>query len=59
MPSATLTSSVTDHTDTRPWSSRFCAYLARLVVEHRLREDEAHVLAGELAYTFAKKAYRL
>jgi len=59
VPSATLTSSVTDHTDTRPWRSRFCVYLARLVVEHRLREDEAHELAGELAYTLAKKTYRL
>lgn len=36
-----------------------CAFLARLVAEHRLREDEAHELAGELAYTLAKKAYRL
>ncbi len=36
-----------------------CAYLARLVAEHRLREDEAHELALELAYTLAKKAYRL
>jgi glucuronate isomerase len=33
-----------------------CAYLARLVAEHRLGEDEAH---EELAYTLAKKAYRL
>jgi glucuronate isomerase len=36
-----------------------CAFLARLVGEHRLREDEAHELARELAYTLAKKAYRL
>ncbi len=36
-----------------------CAFLARLVSEHRLREDEAHGLAHELAYTLAKKAYRL
>jgi glucuronate isomerase len=36
-----------------------CAFLARLVSEHRLREDEAHELAQELAYTLAKKAYRL
>ncbi len=36
-----------------------CAFLARLVSEHRLREDEAHELAKELAYTLAKKAYRL
>jgi glucuronate isomerase len=36
-----------------------CAFLARLVAEHRLGEDEAHELAHELAYTLAKKAYRL
>ncbi|WP_119268902.1 glucuronate isomerase [Taklimakanibacter deserti] len=36
-----------------------CAFLARLVSEHRLREDEAHELAQELAYTLAKRAYRL
>jgi glucuronate isomerase len=36
-----------------------CAFLARLVTEHRLGEDEAFELAGELAYTLAKKAYRL
>ena len=36
-----------------------CAFLARLVAEHRLREDEAYELATELAYTLAKKAYRL
>ncbi|PBC06321.1 glucuronate isomerase [Mesorhizobium sp. WSM3860] len=36
-----------------------CAFLARLVAEHRLREDEAHELASELTYALAKKAYRL
>ncbi|MEP9387407.1 glucuronate isomerase [Mesorhizobium sp. KR9-304] len=36
-----------------------CAFLARLVSEHRLSEEEAHELAQELAYTLAKKAYRL
>ncbi|RUT30333.1 glucuronate isomerase [Arsenicitalea aurantiaca] len=36
-----------------------CAFLARLVVEHRLREDEAFALAPELAYGLAKRAYRL
>jgi len=36
-----------------------CSFLARLVAEHRLREEEAHELARELAYTLAKKAYRL
>jgi glucuronate isomerase len=36
-----------------------CAYLAELVVQHRLDEDEAHELADELAYGLAKKAYKL
>jgi glucuronate isomerase len=36
-----------------------CAFLARLVSEHRLRQEEAFELATELAYTLAKKAYRL
>lgn len=36
-----------------------CAYLARLVADHRLEMDEAHDLAHELAYGLAKKAYRL
>jgi len=36
-----------------------CGFLARLVAEHRLEEDEAADLAGELAYGLAKRAYRL
>jgi len=36
-----------------------CAYLARLVSEHQLEEDEAVELAHALAYGLAKKAYRL
>jgi glucuronate isomerase len=36
-----------------------CTFLARLVSEHRLRQDEAFQLATELAYTLAKEAYRL
>jgi glucuronate isomerase len=36
-----------------------CAYLARLVADHRLDEDEAQQVAVDLAYTLAKKAYRL
>ena len=36
-----------------------CAYLARLVSEHRLGEDEAVELAHALSYGLAKKAYRL
>ncbi|HET7131736.1 MAG TPA: glucuronate isomerase, partial [Gammaproteobacteria bacterium] len=36
-----------------------CAYLARLVAEHRLEEDEAHEVARALAYDLVKRAYRL
>jgi glucuronate isomerase len=36
-----------------------CAFLAKLVSEHRLEEDEAFDLAHELAYGLVKKAYRL
>jgi glucuronate isomerase len=36
-----------------------CAYLARLVTEHRLGEDEAHEVAHDLAYALAKRAYNL
>ncbi|HEY8540249.1 MAG TPA: glucuronate isomerase [Steroidobacteraceae bacterium] len=36
-----------------------CAYLARLVAEHRLDEDEAAEVARDLAYRLPKQAYRL
>jgi glucuronate isomerase len=36
-----------------------CAFLARLVTEHRLREDEAHEVARDLAYNLVKRAYKL
>ncbi len=36
-----------------------CGFLARLVAEHRLGEDEAHELAYLLAYDLAKRAYKL
>jgi glucuronate isomerase len=36
-----------------------CAFLARLVAEHRLDEDEAAETLVDLAYTLPKKAYRL
>jgi glucuronate isomerase len=36
-----------------------CAFLARLVAEHRLEEDEAHDVARALAYDLAKAAYKL
>lgn len=36
-----------------------CAFLATLVAEHRLPEDEAFEVAHDLAYGLVKKAYRL
>ena len=36
-----------------------CAFLARLVAEHRLDEDEAFEVAHALTYDLVKKAYRL
>jgi len=36
-----------------------CAFLAKLVAEHRLEEDEALEVAHDLAYRLVKKAYRL
>ncbi|QBB69405.1 glucuronate isomerase [Pseudolysobacter antarcticus] len=36
-----------------------CAYLARLVAEHRLDENEATEVAIDLAYRLPKRAYRL
>jgi len=35
------------------------AFLARLVVEHRLDEDEAFAVAADLAYNLVKRAYKL
>jgi glucuronate isomerase len=36
-----------------------CAFLAKLVTEHRLEEDEAFEVAHALTYDLVKKAYRL
>jgi len=36
-----------------------CAFLAKLVVEHRLDEDEAYELAHELTYKLVRNAYKL
>jgi glucuronate isomerase len=36
-----------------------CAFLARLVAEHRLNEDEAFEVAHDLTYRLVKEAYRL
>ena len=36
-----------------------CAFLARLVAEHQLKEEEAFEVAYDLTYGLVKKAYRL
>ena len=36
-----------------------CGFLAKLVVEHRMKEQEALELAELLAYSLAKQAYKL
>ncbi len=36
-----------------------CAYLAHLVADHRMDEDEAYETAHDLAYRLAKAAYKL
>jgi len=36
-----------------------CGFLAEMVAEHQLNESEAHELAQDLSYNFAKQAYRL
>jgi glucuronate isomerase len=36
-----------------------CSFLARLVAEHRLEEDEAREVAVDLAYRLVKRAYKL
>jgi glucuronate isomerase len=36
-----------------------CRFLAQLVVEHKMEEDEAFELAPELAYGLSKRAYKL
>ncbi|SHF71902.1 glucuronate isomerase [Microbulbifer donghaiensis] len=36
-----------------------CGFLAQLVTDHRLTEDEAFELAHDLSYTLAKRAYKL
>jgi glucuronate isomerase len=36
-----------------------CGYLAQLVADHRLDEDEAREVAADLAYRLVREAYRL
>ena len=41
------------------WRRVACRFLATSVVEHKFGEDEAFELAPDLAYGFAKRAYKL
>ena len=36
-----------------------CGFLAELVADHRLTEDEAHELVLDLSYNLVKSAYKL
>jgi glucuronate isomerase len=36
-----------------------CAFLAKLVVDHRLDEDEAFAVARDLTYNLVRQAYNL
>ena len=36
-----------------------CAWLAQLVAEHRITENDAHALAQDLSYNLVKRAYKL
>lgn len=36
-----------------------CGFLAKLVAEHRMLEDDAHTVARDLTYNLAKAAYKL
>ncbi len=36
-----------------------CRFLAQLIAEHRITEEEGHALAYDLTYRLAKKAYKL
>jgi glucuronate isomerase len=41
------------------WRREVCGYLAQLVAEHRISRKDAEIVAGELSYGNAKKAYKL
>ena len=36
-----------------------CSYLAKLVCEHRISEEDAHVIAADLTYNLPKQTYRI
>ena len=41
------------------WRREVCGFLAGLVAEHRISHRDAEIVAGELSYGNAKKAYKL
>ena len=41
------------------WRREICRFLAQLAVEHRISRKEAEIVARELSYGNAKKAYKL
>ncbi|KQV31878.1 glucuronate isomerase [Rhizobium sp. Root1203] len=41
------------------WRREVCGFLAQLVAEHRIARKDAEIVAGELSYGNAKKAYKL
>jgi glucuronate isomerase len=41
------------------WRREVCGFLAQLVAEHRISRTDAEIVAGELSYGNAKKAYKL
>ncbi|MDQ0562875.1 glucuronate isomerase [Rhizobium mesoamericanum] len=41
------------------WRREVCRFLAQFVTEHRMTRQEAEIVAGELSYGNAKKAYKL
>ncbi|WP_028745586.1 glucuronate isomerase [Rhizobium mesoamericanum] len=41
------------------WRREVCRFLAQFVTEHRMTRQEAEIVAGELSYGNAKRAYKL
>jgi glucuronate isomerase len=41
------------------WRREVCRFLAQLAAEHRISRKDAEIVAHELSYTSAKKAYKL
>jgi glucuronate isomerase len=41
------------------WRREVCGFLAQLAAEHRISKKDAAIVARELSYDNAKKAYKL